>query len=408
MNRAALRSQVRAVVRKLRDAREHVIPGARGVFRIAGPIGKEPEGVSASVLLVGRERLVPDANTTFFRGFGVPRPVAGGAAADITLTDPPFWRRRGPSDFLLPAWVEGLVRPGPDFAEYRRHQVSPHLRWKLNKADRERYTIAVGSGEADLRMFYDAFLVPTATLRHAQNAHIPPFETFAGQRDLELIFLVKDGRRVGGTALVRSRHESFLHVWRNGLAADILADPRRMNLAHVAMLSHVMRRACEQGIERVSLGYTTPVLDDGLVFYKSTWGCTFEPLPSVPRFSVELNTLQAYRLLAARPLMEVRGDTLHGRMAFFADGPESPAQLVDRMGEYALRGLATVRVYLFGDPATVDAILALPASSFAVPLEFDCRPGLRWCDPRGAPTSGDPVVPGAGAGPGREGLPSPA
>lgn len=153
----------------------------------------------------------------------------------------------------------------------------PAARWtssvkdNLRRIRKARFSHDVQPGDACVPEFCSQMLQPATEIRHGAEAYV------ATERDLlrfartdggEILRVFQDGKWVAAN-LNQARPDGYFLCkigWRQG-------DPSLLKTGAVsAVYWFSLQRAAALGLPRVYLGGTMPLLDDGVLRYKSTWG----------------------------------------------------------------------------------------------------------------------------------------
>ena len=191
-----------------------------------------------------------------------------GRECDLMLAAVPPWSWAGlggPESYLVPDWIEGetdlaaflLAPPHPsradDLRRVRRHGLTPRVVHRPN----------------DIREFYERMHVPFVGRQHGPLAETMPLKEMTRRfRDADLLLVEHDDGSIAGGGIDFSG--TTPRLFGLGVREPI---GRHMAMGAVAAVyefcfEHLAARACP----RLGLGYTRPLLDDGVLRYKRKWG----------------------------------------------------------------------------------------------------------------------------------------
>lgn len=180
------------------------------------------------------------------------------------------------------------------------------LRSDMAKVRKQGYTREVSDSDADWREFFDRMLLPHATARFEDTAHVPSSLTMRQLRNKgRLLFIRHGNRRVGGGCILPTgRWALFERLGIRDGDVDLMRDG-----ALAALYLFAIDWARDRGFEYFDAGSTLPFPDDGLARYKAKFGLTSEanPFALSTGFHVRRGSVLE-RVLGRRPVYRVVGD----------------------------------------------------------------------------------------------------
>lgn len=219
--------------------------------------------------------------------------------------------------FIVPKYVECLIDLGLPLEQLvRRHGAKDDLRIIRKK----NYRFEIRHDDASFDEFYHDMLVPTASKRHEDRAHISSLEHLRNIfRSGYLLAAYLDDEWVGANLIVPRPGGvvNWANVgWRGG--NEQLMKDRVVP----ALLHEMIVRAQADGFQTLNLGSCAPFVNDGPLNFKLKWGAHLAP----PQILYENNQLQGanayiaahYRLTATAgrsmlkhaPILDHHGDLL--------------------------------------------------------------------------------------------------
>jgi hypothetical protein len=202
--------------------------------------------------------------------------------AEIHPWAAPRFRRTGFA--IVPEFVRwcGTVR---DLPPARR---SKSLRGDLNKVARAGYVpeLVERPTPDDWRQFWEGMVRPYLSRRFAGKAWIPmgAYMRAVAKRG-SLLFVTRDGQRVGGTALVRHGNQLWIALmgFTDGDASFVREG------AAAALYLFEIEQARQAGVARIDIGRTSPFLADGVGRYKGKFGYRPERDPLSPLVAIKID-----------------------------------------------------------------------------------------------------------------------
>ena len=334
----ALRGCLNRLPPRTRLSADYVLAGLSGIAahwrqRAYRVVGRRPGGdVPVSMIHFGNE---PQYGTWIANYLDDPGPAeyigtysltqicrGDGALADADLLLcplTPFAERL----FVAHDWliVPRHVRCIIDLKEPTERLLSRHgVKDDLRIVRKKDYRFAILRDDAFFDEFYHSMLVPTVISRHEQRAHI---SSLAALRRIYqkgyLLAAFLDADWVAACLMVPHADNTldWANVgWRDG--NQTLMKERVVS----AMLNEMIRRAKEDGYDRLDLGSCSPFVNDGPLNYKLKWGARM----ALPQLAYEDERLQgvnahfavrfrlgepaANELLRSSPLLAKRGGEL--------------------------------------------------------------------------------------------------
>lgn len=199
--------------------------------------------------------------------------------------------------FIVPKYIECLIDLDLPLEQLvRRHRAKDDLRIIRKK----NYRFEVRSDDASFDEFYHNMLVPTATKRHEDRAHISSPELLRNVFRGGYLLAAYLGDQWVGANLIVPRDGGVVNWanvgWRGG--SEQLMKDRVVP----ALLHEMIVRAKAEGFRTLSLGSCAPFVNDGPLNFKLKWGAHL----AAPQIIYENDQLQganayiaAYYRLAA-------------------------------------------------------------------------------------------------------------
>ena len=187
---------------------------------------------------------------------------------DILLASVPRLIRnwlRGPNSFLIPTWVKG------ELSLETLWSAPPSSSWKsdLKLIRKHRLRPRIIERPTEFRDFYDAMHVPYIQETHASLAEIVPYEEMALRfQHSDLVLVEHDGAVVGGGGIDDSTGVPTLFAL--GLREPFSVH-RDMGVI-AAVYQFCFERMAAKGYSRAGMGYSRPLLDDGVLRFKRKFG----------------------------------------------------------------------------------------------------------------------------------------
>ncbi len=226
-----------------------------------------------------------------------PTEMADGAdlvVAEVHRWMAPRFRRAGwlivPDQVRWQGELSALPPPSP----------SHSLKDDLRKVRSQGYVLEPAIGSGDWLEFAERMVRPHASARFGGDAWIP--STYLWRQFAErgqLLFVVREGVRVGGFCVLRSGDSAWLPLAaiRDGDSALLRAG------VSVAVYALAFEWARQQGCVRVDLGRTSPFLYDGVQQYKRKWGLDPVPDPLAHLMAVRPTSETARLAFAREPVL---------------------------------------------------------------------------------------------------------
>ncbi|RMF32724.1 MAG: hypothetical protein D6759_07885, partial [Chloroflexi bacterium] len=199
----------------------------------------------------------------------------------------------------------------------------------------------------DLPLFYHTFYRPYLLERFESLAQASSFEELRYFFRYGWLVWIRDGGGdlLGGVLCFAVKRVFYAYViaLKPGL-------PRRVTkAATAAWFAHVIRRAWQQGFATLDLGFTRPLLNDGVARYKRKWGAwvAFDPLQTWGWWITTSRDTDGLRSLFARTPWIWRGerDRLYG-LLLDPEPPSKGPEGLSRLGRiWWVPGLSGLLIY---------------------------------------------------------------
>lgn len=186
---------------------------------------------------------------------------------------------------------------------------SKSLRSDLQRVAKGGYALEGSTRLADWDEFERGMFIPYAVRRFEENAWIPsPGYLRALKGTGTLLFVRKDGQRVGGACVVRYGDEAW--VAAIGVKDGSLALMRGGALAAVYALT--IEWAKNHGMRRIDFGRTSAFQRDGIARFKRKWGMSPVPDPLSRLVAIRANPAQPAirRAMEREPFLVETGGAL--------------------------------------------------------------------------------------------------
>lgn len=191
-----------------------------------------------------------------------------GPRCDLMLAAVPPWiwpRLRGPESFLVPDWIEGET----DLATFLATRPSSSRDGDLRRIRRNGLTPRVIRCPTDIGEYYEQMHSPFIRRQHGALAETMPLREMTRRfRDADLLLVEHGGRSIAGCGIDYSGTTPRLF----GLGIREPVGQHMAMGAVAAVYQCCMEHLASSGHSRVVLGYSRPLLDDGVLQYKKKWG----------------------------------------------------------------------------------------------------------------------------------------
>ena len=161
----------------------------------------------------------------------------------------------------------------------------------LRIAKKKNYRFEALRDDASFDEFYQSMLVPTATIRHEDRAHISSLEALRDIFHRGYLLAAYQGNEWVGANLILPQAGNTLNWanvgWRGG--SEQLMKDRLVS----ALLYEMIQRGKNEGFDTLDLGSCNPFVNDGPLNYKLKWG-TQMALPLLGYEGDQLQGLNAY------------------------------------------------------------------------------------------------------------------
>jgi hypothetical protein len=315
-------------------------------------------GCAAEVLVAGERPWIDYLPDRFFEGPPAREPLgrlAPGALEEevarrgAELTVLRVDRRRGErlAGFLaVPETLGcGLATP-PDPSLLAR--ASSDAKEDIRVVRREGLDCELSHDVADCEPFHRTMHAPLMSARHGHGGvvHSVPWLRRRARRG-GILWVRRGSERIAGAVL--ERDGDVLRLVALGSRDGDPAHARRGALTAVYWFA--IRHAAEQGIPRIDMGGTPPLLGEGVIPYKRKWGARLDPAPITPyefrvRWSPGSRAVRAF--LAASPLV-FRAE---GRLLAVTSGREASEDEAQRVGRaFWMPGVERLHVLVDDGPA---------------------------------------------------------
>lgn len=222
--------------------------------------------------ILGVDEITPDAKN-------LPRPansqeIESFDACDLIFCETHPWRSRPQgSQLMIQTLVEQFIPLGPDFESYFL---------KIDRSQRPRIKESIAKGDyvtfsnepEDIKIFYDNFLLPTASLRHGNRASVPPLQYFLENKSPNCLLQLRNSEgHVEFMAFILKRERNATwHLLRTGLNQNRDIDNRRRGELKARAYAEVCRYAIESGQSELSLGLSPASTAHGIYRFKADFG----------------------------------------------------------------------------------------------------------------------------------------
>jgi hypothetical protein len=243
--------------------------------------------------------------------------VIEGHALHVTLL-------KGRNDLFVPMWLDGRVET-PIVARNRSSVSS------LKSIEKNGLTYTVTTEPDRLRDFYENMYLPAMRGRHRDGAFLTTFQEImepVAHGDCELLSIQKGDEAIGGVLILKNENPPKL--WKCGVRD---ANPIHFKAgAMAAVYAFSSRHLHANGHAMMDLGGTRAFLSDGILFYKTKFGASFEPRGSRGFILKALSFSKGLEsFLVHNPVAHRNGRRMSG--AVFVDTAEpSPAELRKTIG----------------------------------------------------------------------------
>ncbi len=271
-----------------------------------------------------------------------------GFGCDLMLAAVPPWSWTGlwgPESFLVPDWVEGETDLAVFFATPPNRSRAEDLR----RVHRHRLRPYVMRKPRDIRGFYDTMHLPYIRRQHGALAEeVPHAEMSRRFLDSDLLLVESESEPIAGIGIDTSG--SIPRLFGLGVLEPI---DRHLAMSAVgAAYQFSFEYLAAAGHSRVGLGYSRPLIDDGVLQYKRKWG---QRLCASYEQSTLLRILRhgpaVHDFLLNTPLIHVTPQGLMGAV-FTETGVVPEAFHPKKSATWMVEGLEGVVIHpLNGDPS---------------------------------------------------------
>ena len=209
------------------------------------------------------------------------------ADTDIIVTPYLPWSRADNSQLIVPVFLEAILQLPVSMDELMATLRSDDRR-KIKQALNLNFEYETARSESDYLYFYTHMLTPFVKNRHGDMAFLAPFEElFASAHHSILVFLKHNGQRIAGFHLIWPESNYYAYFNKIGMAEEVFSDTKLMRLVNLAIYHHVYELTIQNNISSLNLSITPPVLNNGILWFKRSWGADFFPNADLHRHKVE-------------------------------------------------------------------------------------------------------------------------
>lgn len=187
--------------------------------------------------------------------------------------------RRSARDYMwVPNWVPQVIKIGRS-----REELEDALRKQgklkfVHRVQKNGITCRITDSEDDFRDFYRNYYLPHAGKRFGENALTDSEPLFIRCCGLGKVMQILRGDEVIAYSMLMVE-DNQLRSGHTGISQTIDAETGK--LAFNALYYYAALYACENGFDRLHLGYARPMLNDGVYIFKKRWGGMVHPCPGV-------------------------------------------------------------------------------------------------------------------------------
>jgi len=242
----------------------------------------------------------------------------------------------------LPEWVsfrfDLSIPPEQTWKQVR----SKNLQENLRRVRKHGYRFELTTDPARFDSFYRDMYLPYIPLKHGDSTELvgPRFMKLFFESGL-LLLVKKQDEVVSGSVIMTGGHNAKAMII--GVSDGSEAHVKQGALAACYYFTVLWAR--EQGYRSVDFGECRPFLDDGLFYFKKSWGMSLESYPHRRNgfgLQVGIPTPAALDFLAANPFIVQGRRGLEGRILAGRDHVLTAAELDGLLRAYLVAGLERV------------------------------------------------------------------
>ncbi len=170
--------------------------------------------------------------------------------------------------------IPEMVRLGLDLnkddAEFEKIFNYRSIKDDLRKIEKYNYTYEISRDPDNVEFFYNNMNVPFIKMRHRHYARLFPMNTVHKFCTEGILFIKKDGKYVAGTTLQKMGTTMVTRM-----VGVLNGDEALLKQSVIAAVYYfLIKFSKENGYKKLDFGGTAPILNDGILWYKSKWGMT--------------------------------------------------------------------------------------------------------------------------------------
>lgn len=269
-------------------------------------------------------------------------------APDVAILEshPRMIPRERRSQLLLPRWMELTIDVDISLQKHYTKEI-------LRRIRKHGIVHEFSDTREDLDEFYYRMYKPLMMLRHRETAELAPYDYFYRKfqdKQLELMFLTRDGKRVAG--LVVDHRDGLKRI----LAFGVLEGKDEILKwgVHAAAYYYTLLRCREQGHSQILCGSSMPVVFDGVTQFKLRLGAKpyLEDLPTRKKYSLVLfdESPRVLERFTSSPLYYLRNDALRVRVFINAALFNHPNEFYRHLKLIRSQNVEKVECHVFNDP----------------------------------------------------------
>ena len=261
---------------------------------------------------------------------------------NIRCRDNHSWTEARENEICFLLLVESEIQTETTFADYIGARIGKKLRRQIKKIDEEGFTIRNSRDERDYKLFYEKLWKVSGDSQFTSSYE--GFDKFA--RGTDLILMEFEGRLVGGSLCIVSKIEGSVRIWKMCYNPECFEDRELKSNVNVGLDAAALRMADSLGLKKVSFGRTPGILNHGIYFYKTKWGCQHVRPYNYPSLLVSLKADSAFQVIKARPLLTWFQGEVCGLVAHDFESDGSSKELATKLKQYRFWDRMKFIVYL--------------------------------------------------------------
>ena len=211
----------------------------------------------------------------------------------------------------IPEYIKQILDVKGDEKEIKKNFHKGLKKTELRRIRKYGYSYEISTDPEKVEFFYQRMYIPFTSKRHQEYAHLDSLEIVQEETTAGIMFLKKDNQCIGGASM-RKKADTLI-VKKFGII-----DADDMFYKHSilgALYYFIITFAKEEGYKKVDLGFTPPILSDGILIFKNKWGSKMKHVwgeSSIFLLKICQPNDSLKKILADNPLITIGGGKLVG------------------------------------------------------------------------------------------------